>query len=121
MKNIKRHQILIILPLDEYYKIMTLQRKLRNGPKESQIMTAIELAACFHHFIVKEFPWCFTIDLQKSNLPIMKAFTVEVKEYLDNHNTTYFGFCPMRGDGESVKEELTSLYFKNIYTYNKIV
>ena len=59
---------LIYPSLDEYDRIMALQLKLRNG----DVKAALELAACCHHFIVKEFPWRFTIDLQKGDLPIIR-------------------------------------------------
>ena len=121
MTRFRDNKELIYPSLDEYDRITALQRKLRNGDVEARIMGALELATCCHHFIVNEFPWRFTIDLQKGDLPIMKALTSEVKEYLDNNNTVRFGFCPMRSDGKPVKEELATLYLKDIDTYNKTV
>ena len=83
------------LPWYKYKKILELHRKLYSGNnKETKIIAALELAVCCQHLTVKEFDWRFALSISRCDLQIMEALAPDVKEYLDNHNTVCFGYCP---------------------------
>ena len=104
------------LPYSDFVKMPELERQL----KGNDIIAALELAARYQHYTVKEFDWYFAPCPHKNALQIMEALIPEVEEYLENHNTERFGFCPMK-DGNPIKEELADLYIDNIDTYKKVV
>ena len=75
--------------------IKDLHRKIRSDDKETRIIAALELTAYFQYFTFKEFTDHFVVDLILDDVRIKRALVSDVKEYLDNHNTTSFSFCPM--------------------------
>ena len=72
-------------------------------------IVTLELAACCQHFTVKEFTRYLAFWIPRRDMDALKELTPEVKEYLNNHNTTRFGYCPMY-NGKPIIEELTTLY-----------
>ena len=126
-KRRKRHQShfhnrkeAIGLVLDERKNIYELQRKIHSDDKETRILAALELAACCQHLTVKEFTKYLAFWIPRRDMDALKELSPEVKEYLDNHNTTRFGYCPMH-NGKPIMEELTTLYLNDIDTYNRVV
>ena len=125
----------IPLPRSETEKILELERQIGelinedyDGARNTyeafittdKIIAALELAARFQHFSVKEFDWYFMTEPSKDILEIMEALIPDVEEYLNNNNIVRFGFCHVI-DGNPIKEELVNLYIDNIDTYKKVV
>ena len=110
-----------LLPRSEYDKLSEIHQKLHDSNiKEDKIIAALELAARCQHWNVKKIDWRFVIPMSSRDLDLMEALTPDVKEYLENHNTARFVFCPMC-DGEPRKKELVNLYLEDIDTYNEVV
>ena len=105
----------------EYRKmIKDLQQMIRCDDREERIIATLELAAYCRFFDWKELTCCFVVDLIPDDVWIMKELIPDVKEYLENHKTASFSFCPMR-NGEPISEWLEAVYVDDIYTYEETV
>ena len=105
----------------EYYELIKdLRQKIRSDDTEARIIATLELAADCQYFNLKELTCRFVVDLIPDDVWIMKELIPDVKEYLENHKTASFSFCPMR-DAKSISERLEAVYVDDIYTYEEAV